>query len=821
MSADRTPDRVKGELKRASGRAYGHLQAEGFNASKVAYATGLSEAVIRRLKSDGDKSGWRLPTPRTAKAIDEYCLTRLGQQFGLLALREEFDRVGGIDAPSGSASSTATIRAYLADLRNTVVAASPWLPFTAMDDGFQLRKVTVSESAPRRAQDSEIASARVRRGDVAWDTALSATRVAAVIADAGYGKSWQSRRHTAQLAGDGLAAADPADVSLPLWMHAADLARVWPATNPNHALADAATVVLREVGVDTRLMQDAVGVALADSEWPCVVMVDAYDEIVGVRQRATARLALSWISRWAREGSGRQLIVTSRAAGWDDPVAASNTADDPTSYLYLGALEEAQVRRLWRAWFDRRSVHLPQDRLGSVLAPGSSLRQFARIPLIAAFCAWVAETTVVAGTRAQLFDQVVDKFVARTWKMQDTSGGDIAGDPDDGARRAAMATALGELAWEMAVPMGWVDAVSVGECEALLRRSQSVAPATGSLTFEAVRGIGILVQPAAIQGDRLGDGPVTWIHRSIHEFMTARHLRTLPPEVVADVAERAWHHPALSGVLDFALGLEPPVTDSTGVADAALTPVRAAIVAVIDSDRDPLGYYSTLVAASGQCTRIDVDRVWALYRAGVVSAVTAAQSLATSGGDADWYELVARLRDDPLMVAAEVHESLAWCGPPGRAALSEIIATDASAAGASNPLYRVDPDAAVAAVEARIAAGFLLASSDGPCLQNIGAAAFTRLLENAQNAPHVGAAAAALGYTRRPEALRTLTEHLFLGGIRLSAMPLPVASQRGTATPSMPTASPPWSAWRCMTRTVICGSPHAGVSPQLVSAFRG
>lgn len=746
MSSEGTPARARAALRKASVQAYDALKAAGLSSGMVAAATGLSSSTVRKLGADGDQGGWTLPSRPTCQKVDDYCLTRLGRTWDLVRLRKELEDVDGVGRPKPLDLAAEALGDYLVALRRALLVAPTWTPYADLGDGYQERSVSAGHLSPRRTQEAELDSIRVRRGDVPWASALEATRVVAVIGDAGYGKSWQGRKYADLLAGDALSDEDSGQSAVPLWAHAADLARAWPGRAPTEAVADAATEALRLLGTAEPRMQDALAMTMADPDRPCVVVVDAYDEVIGQPSRRNARAALGWLVDWTAAGAGRRLVVTSRAAGWDDPLRGR---DPETVYLQLGGLEERQVRRLWALWFQRRGVEVPKGRLDAVLAPGSTLRQFARIPLIAAFCAWVAETDDVARSRSELFGQVVERFLARVWKDGEPVGSDVGGDPGDGARRAAMRAALEDLAWEMSQPGRWASSVGVGECEDVLRRR---GPATGhtTLTFEATRGIGILTQPAAERGAGLGDAPVSWVHRTVQEFMAARRLVSLGETDVDATVWAAWEHAPLSGVLDYALGLEAPASS------AGAGPVRSSVARLAAEGRDPLGYYSALLAGSGRCDRVDVERVLALCETGILSPVLAARAVAPSGNGRDLARVCGLLLADPDRAEGETFEALAWCGSPGRTALAELAATDGRARGAAAALLRVDPEAAVTATEARVAAGLAVASADAACLREVGAPTLDMLLARVRDRPGSVPDTRAAGYTRHPLALELL-----------------------------------------------------------------
>jgi hypothetical protein len=190
--------------------------------------------------------------------------------------------------------------------------------------------------------------------------------------------------------------------------------------------------------------------------------------------------------------------------------------------------------------------------------------------------------------------------------------------------------------------------------------------------------------------------------------------------------------------------------------------VHAAVGELTASGDDPLGYYQTLMAASGRCSRADIDRLRALQTAGVISAQIAAQAMITSGSEDDWAALAGQLLADTSVQAdTSVYEALAWCGPQGRAVLDRIIRTSvASLTGVSAALYQVDPWSAVEAVEFRVAAGLPLTASDKLCIGEVRPETVARLAAAVRENPGVGRASTVLGYTHSAEAFELLCQHL-------------------------------------------------------------
>lgn len=348
-----------------------------------------------------------------------------------------------------------------------------------------------------------------------------------------------------------MAGADPSQVPVPLWMHAADLARFWDAGGGAVSVARAALIEpCQESGfVPSPELREFLAARLAPTASPTHLLVDAYDEVFDDRLRACVARALRWLAQMSRPQKGPRVVLACRHAGYDDPFdRRADTGDaegcpSAPRYFYLGVLDEPQVRQLWERWFTPRRLPVPSDRLEPAIAPNSPLRRFVHVPLIAAFCAWVAERDVVSATRTGLYGQVVRRFLAQSWKVE--SRGSEGSLRQDVAWQGSLKAKLAALAWHMATAQGqWRDAVPVEECETVLA---AVVPATlpgRSHTWEPVRQIGILVQPGTSQDDALSDARVAWIHRSMHEYLTARRLVDRTPDEVAELIDhRAWLHP--------------------------------------------------------------------------------------------------------------------------------------------------------------------------------------------------------------------------------------------------------------------------------------
>jgi hypothetical protein len=761
---------ARGALQRACDDAWSAIGEAGFSSKQVERATNLKDTLVRKLGSDGDKTGWRAPSLKTCQKIDEYCRQKLKKDFNLTTLKNNLARASkALKATEAAhrahdrASDVAEarqelllpqIREYLQVLRKVLITTQNWQPYARLDEAFEPRRVSVQDEPPTVKNEEDLYSVphRLQRGTMSWGSAIRNVPVAVVLADAGYGKTWLLRRHGLDLLDKSLVALDdgvPVDrIELPLWMHASDLATCAGATLPEpQAFAEAALVALRRHGFCCSVefegfLRDRVVAGTGVD-----VLVDAYDEVLGDSARESLADALRWLGSRASSLGGPRLYLTSRQAGYDDPFqsARGNLAVARPRYLLVGVLDTRQVRRMWETWFSRLDAPLPGDRLEPVLTPESPLREFVRVPLIAAFCAWVAEQDVIERTRTGLYGQVVRRFVARSWKP-----GDSTSARQDGPRRAQIQSALGRLAWRMAAGPFWRDAITPEECDRTLAESALVPRPGSSHAWELIREIGILVQPSSSTHELHGDGPVTWVHRSVHEYLAAIEFVKQTDDVIATVLDtQCWLHTAWANVLDFALGLEAADDRSGGRA------TRAVRERAID-DHDALGWFATVFAAAcgglpdGAEQRDAVtEQVRRLHRAALLPTTHMAKVLALVPGVSQDEVTEALLSDlDSTDARQQVWEALSWCGDTGRRALEELVRTAPGANGAAAALLQVDPPRATAAMAYRVRMSMPVEVDDSPVLHELDDDSVALLAHRYLSTPDSVSAARSLAYTQ-------------------------------------------------------------------------
>src|SRR6266516_101196 len=83
------------QLQLAGQEAYAALQAAGYKSEVVARALKVSAGTIRKLKTDGDREGWKPPSREFYFQLDEFTRTRLQRSWNLTALRDDYDQALG------------------------------------------------------------------------------------------------------------------------------------------------------------------------------------------------------------------------------------------------------------------------------------------------------------------------------------------------------------------------------------------------------------------------------------------------------------------------------------------------------------------------------------------------------------------------------------------------------------------------------------------------------------------------------------------------------------------------------------------------------
>jgi hypothetical protein len=276
-----------------------------------------------------------------------------------------------------------------------------------------------------------------------------------------------------------------------------------------------------------------------------VLLVDALDEVpargsaAGSLQRVT-----SLLSRWAESCPGTaRCVVTSRLAGYaGPPVPGAREAE-------LLPFEPQDVQRAAEAW------DLPGPaaaRLREWLAQ-PAVAAMARVPLLLALlCSLAADP----GRRQPLPRTRTELYGAVTWQF--LSGAHRGGSPGGTAQavgeadRQALLAALTRVAFTFAeTSRGWVDQMPYND---LIKAIGGAGGAPGGVgdppavvLDRLVTQAGVLVpagSPAAGEQDYL------FLHRTIAEYLLARHLAGLPAaERMRAVVAHQWFDPDWAEVI--------------------------------------------------------------------------------------------------------------------------------------------------------------------------------------------------------------------------------------------------------------------------------
>jgi transcriptional regulator with XRE-family HTH domain len=556
------------ELSQASTRLYDRLTLDGkLSQEQVARSYGVTRGTISKLQNrDGDPD-WSPPSAelynRFERSVEAQCSRLRARAVELRARHGRLTRLirdRTLDADVAQESFDAysdELGAYLASLKEVLSRTLPWQPEDSFSSVFADRRVKVVQEPLLPAPVDgrvHLPTRQIVEGDIDWDEAAAPLRRMVVLGDAGYGKTWLLRRHAQELCDRALTAIATGirldEIEIPAWLHATDLVHTWQqARDPMSALLVAVSrAPLLSGFVPSRDLDRLFTKAFANGK--LCLHIDGFDEVYSDADNGVLVDCLRWLGSQIRHDSGPRLILASRPAGFESPFQEGD-AWPRTHFLFLGALSLREVEAFWLTWYTAKSLNYPRDRLESVLSADSPLREYVRIPLVAAFCAWVAENDQISPTVAGLFAQVMDKFVRQSWKLGSHAPA-ASVTRSDPLRWMQIRDALEQLAWFMATDKGsWHDVAERAEAEAQLAMS-GFEPLPGwTRTGEIVRIQGVLVP---LMG--AFDGPLLWVHPSLHQFLVARRLVTLPEEDVAHWVRLGQLRPEWAETLRFAVELE-------------------------------------------------------------------------------------------------------------------------------------------------------------------------------------------------------------------------------------------------------------------------
>ena len=523
-----------------------------------------------------------------------------------------------------------------------------------------------------RADDSEPA----RR----WPEVEAENLRLVVLADPGLGKSWLIRTETSRLCRQALAAVDRGE-------EAGELLIPVPVRCDQLVVGEgqSLTEVVAEYLVGQRLVppRSRSGLQSRFNNGGIVLLLDALDELATAEQYGRLKeLLRSWNTQ---VGDRMRCVLTSRIAGYrGSPLPGALEVE-------LQAFTPEEVTAAVNAW------RFPPAISARVLtwAKDPAVAGMTRVPLLLALlCSLAVEPPdgqELPTTRGELYERVLRWFLTRVHRAEER--------PDRPELLAEEVDALLEILAPVAfnfasLPAGWTDLMSADQLRTAIRlagpafteRNRSAADILQELSIDA----GILVPAGDPSAGRRPS--YLFLHRTIAEYLVARHLASLPEadwldvinqhlwfdpdwaEVIPmlggqldasgacrlvdhllDQADDPFHHALLTAVRVIAERPDPdellPAGDLQAIAEVALglidhpvtRPGVAAMLAVVPRLPVPM--------VDGLLTRLD-DPDWSVRRVAAAALARREDPAVTDG-------LLARLDAPDLDVREAVVEALA------------------------------------------------------------------------------------------------------------------------------------------------------------------
>ena len=359
-----------------------------------------------------------------------------------------------------------------------------------------------------------------------WLEVAAEHRCLMVLADPGLGKSWLVRTETHRLACRALADLDfdLEKIVVPIPMRCEQLV-----TAAGMDLAEKAAACL--VAGSLLASRSANWLASRVRAGQAVLLLDALDEL----SLASSGLLRDLLQSWAGQaGDQARCVITSRISGFTgSPIPHAFevelqpfTQDDVGSYVAATPLSHIAVQRV-------------VDSSGN-----PAMAAMARNPLLLALlCAVAAETPAVEAlprTRGQLYERVLRWFLTQEHRSSDDPGTPLLASFEVDALLAVLAP----VAFSFAVqPGGWADSMTGDRLLAMIWESGPAGAELGGQAAATLRGLsvdaGILVpdiDPSAGRSPRY-----MFLHRTVAEYLVARHLAAMPTErMIAVVDQHRW-----------------------------------------------------------------------------------------------------------------------------------------------------------------------------------------------------------------------------------------------------------------------------------------
>ena len=359
-----------------------------------------------------------------------------------------------------------------------------------------------------------------------------------VLADPGLGKSWLIRTETHRLCQQALAAAERGDdagaLLIPVPVRCDQLV-----ASGGQSLAQAAAGYL--VAQQLVPPRSRSGLQARIEAGQTVLLLDAVDELTTDEQYGRLKeLLQSWRTY---DDVGPRCVLTSRIAGY----RGSPLPD--ACEVELQAFTPLDVTAAIAAW------QLPPPATARVLARAKdpAVAGMTRIPLLLALlCSLAAELPdgqQLPATRGELYDRVLRWFLTRAHRAEERpSHPELGADEVD-----ALLEILAPVAFHFAtLPAGWTDLMPADQLRTAIRLAgraftERNRPA-GDIVRELSTGAGILVPAGNPSAGRRPS--YLFLHRTVAEYLVARHLATLPAADWLEVVDQhLWFDPDWAEVI--------------------------------------------------------------------------------------------------------------------------------------------------------------------------------------------------------------------------------------------------------------------------------
>ncbi len=394
-----------------------------------------------------------------------------------------------------------------------------------------------------RASHYELPEHRETKEAISWEEFVrrSTGQRVALIGAPGSGKTFSTRYWARQVALDALERlkrGEPiTNLTAPFWITARRLAE---ASSTAANLTDGMPALCSATPEAHAWLRQAL------DEGRCLIVVDALDELQPQHEQAFRQIALHL------ERLRGTVVVTCRAMHWDERREWLGWRTLPEA-AELAPLDRKAQRGLVERFFGAESPAASQ--LIRQLHDNYALYHACRTPLMLAFvCLLHSENALPPdATYAELYAHVFRKLLSGEWRGVSS--------PMSNVQQEQVAKTLEQIAWNLFQNNPQSNLFTYHQWESAFGQNAPVAGISPGELLERMEQVGLVVFAGY---DRRGDGQWSFAHRSLLEFLAARHL-SRQPNRLDEIHQHFWFQPEWWEVLTFLAGL---VDDATPLVEA-------------------------------------------------------------------------------------------------------------------------------------------------------------------------------------------------------------------------------------------------------------